>query len=129
MIVGAPKEIKNNEYRVSIVPSGVRALVEAGHRVIIQASAGEGSGISDADYLDSGAVIRPTAGDIYQEAEMIVKVKEPQLQEYNLLREGQVLFTYLHLAPAPAMTRALLERKIIGIAYETVNRTTALFHC
>ena len=121
MIIGIPKEIKNHEYRVAIVPSGVRKLVESGHRVIIQESAGEGSGISNAEYMAAGAQISPAAEEIYREAEMIVKVKEPQPQEYPLLREGQLLFTYLHLAAAPALTRALLERKIVAIAYETVQ--------
>lgn len=120
MIVGVPKEIKNNEYRVAMVPAGVRALVENGHRVIVEQSAGEGSGISDAEYTAAGAKIVP-APTVFNDAEMIVKVKEPLPQEYPLMRAGQLLFTYLHLAPAPELTRALLERKIIGIAYETVQ--------
>ena len=99
----------------------MRALVENGHRVMIQESAGEGSGISDARIIAAGAKIRPTAAEIFQDAEMIVKVKEPQPEEYSLLREGQLLFTYLHLAAAPALTRTLLEAKIVGIAYETVQ--------
>jgi alanine dehydrogenase len=121
MIVGVPKEIKNNEYRVAIVPSGVRTLVEHGHSVIVQQSAGEGAGVSDAEYLSAGATIVATAEAIFKEAEMIVKVKEPLPQEYKLLQKDQLLFTYLHLAPAPALTRALLDQKIIGIAYETVQ--------
>jgi alanine dehydrogenase len=121
MIAGVLKEIKNNEYRVAMVPSGVRSLVENGHTVIIQQSAGEGSGISDAEYQAAGAVICPSAEEVYQKAELIIKVKEPLPQEYSLLRENQILFTYLHLAPAPELTRALLDRKIIGIAYETVQ--------
>jgi alanine dehydrogenase len=121
MIVGVPREIKNNEYRVSLVPAGVRALVEKGHKVIVERSAGEGSGISDEEYLGAGAVIRESPNDIYQEAEMIIKVKEPLPQEYDLLGEGQILYTFLHLAPALELTKALLRRKVIGIAYETVQ--------
>ncbi|MDP2917362.1 MAG: alanine dehydrogenase, partial [Dehalococcoidia bacterium] len=121
MIIGVPKEIKNNEYRVALVPAGVKALAEHGHTVLIQKSAGEGSGIPDREYVTCGAEIRPTAGSVFKDAEMLVKVKEPLPPEYDLLREGQVLFTYLHLAPAPELTRALLNRKIVGIAYETVQ--------
>ncbi|MCL5734786.1 MAG: alanine dehydrogenase [Actinobacteria bacterium] len=121
MIVGVPKEVKNHEYRVAMVPAGVNNLVADGHTVIIETSAGEGSGISDAEYMLAGAQIRPTADAIYAEANMIVKVKEPLPQEYRLLREEQILFTYLHLAPAPELTQALLERRVVGIAYETVQ--------
>jgi alanine dehydrogenase len=121
MIVGVPKEIKNNEYRVAMVPAGVRALVENGHRVIIEKSAGEGSGISDEEYLRVGAEVKESAQAVFAEAEMIVKVKEPLPEEYDLLNEGQILFTYLHLAPALELTKALLRRKVIGIAYETVQ--------
>ncbi|OFW55596.1 MAG: alanine dehydrogenase [Actinobacteria bacterium RBG_16_64_13] len=121
MIVGVPKEVKNHEYRVSMVPAGVKSLVRNGHTVIVQASAGEGSGISDGEYEAAGATIGPTAEAVFAAAEMIVKVKEPLLQEYPVLREDQVLFTYLHLAPAPELTKALLGRKVIGIAYETVQ--------
>jgi len=121
MIVGVPKEVKNHEYRVAMVPAGVRSLIDDGHVVLVETSAGKGSGISDAEYVAAGAQIRPTAEAVFAEAEMVVKVKEPLLQEYPLLREGQVLFTYLHLAPAPELTMALLERKVVGIAYETVQ--------
>ncbi len=121
MIVGVPKEIKNNEYRVSVAPSGVRSLVENGHKVFVQKSAGEGAGISDAEYLAAGAGIRPVAESVFKESQMIVKVKEPLPEEYKLLQKDQVLFTYLHLAPAPELTLALLEQQIIGIAYETVQ--------
>jgi alanine dehydrogenase len=121
MIVGVPKEVKNNEYRVSMVPAGVKSLVRSGHKVIVQKSAGLGSGISDKEYVAAGAALSATADAVFAEAEMIVKVKEPLPQEYPLLREDQVLFTYLHLAPAPELTRALMERKIVGIAYETVQ--------
>jgi alanine dehydrogenase len=121
MIVGVPKEIKNNEYRVAMVPCGVRDMVENGHKIIVQKSAGEGSGISDEEYIMAGAKIKPAAEDIFKEAEMIIKVKEPLPQEYKLLQKDQLLFTYLHLAPAPELTTALLEQKIVGIAYETVQ--------
>ena len=121
MIVGVPKEIKDNEYRVALVPAGVRALVENGHRVLIERSAGEGSGISDEEYLRVGAEVKESAQAVFGEAEMIVKVKEPLPEEYDLLNEGQILFTYLHLAPALELTKALLRRKVIGIAYETVE--------
>ena len=121
MIVGVPKEVKNHEYRVAMVPAGVKSLVEDGHTVLIQAFAGEGSGVSDAEYAGAGAQIRPTAEAVYAEADMIVKVKEPLPQEYPLLRKDQILFTYLHLAPAPELTKALLDRGVVGIAYETVQ--------
>jgi alanine dehydrogenase len=121
MIVGVPKEIKDNEYRVALVPAGVRALVENGHRVLIERSAGEGSGISDEEYLRVGAEVKESAQAVFGEAEMIVKVKEPLPEEYDLLNEGQILFTYLHLAPALELTKALLRKKVIGIAYETVQ--------
>lgn len=121
MIIGVPKEIKNNEYRVAMVPSGVRDLVADGHQLMIQKSAGEGAGILDAEYAAAGADIIPSAKDIFRDAEIIIKVKEPLPPEYGLLRPGQVLFTYLHLAAAPELTRALLEQRVVGIAYETVQ--------
>jgi alanine dehydrogenase len=121
MIIGVPREIKNHEYRVAIVPAGVKAMVENGHKVIIQKSAGEGCGVSDAEYAAAGAQIKTTAEEVFKEAEMIIKVKEPLAQEYKLLRKNQLLFTYLHLAPAPDLTKAMLEQKIVGVAYETVQ--------
>ena len=120
MIVGIPKEIKPDEYRVSITPAGVHDLVGSGHKVLVENKAGEGSGILDKDYLNQGAEVVPR-DELFSKAEMIVKVKEPIAQEYSLLREGQILYTYLHLAPAPELTQALLDRKIVGIAYETVQ--------
>jgi alanine dehydrogenase len=120
MIVGIPKEIKTDEYRVSITPAGVHDLVTRGHKVLLEDHAGEGSGITNQDYLDQGAEI-VSRKDIFAQSEMIIKVKEPLPEEYGLLREGQILYTYLHLAPAPELTQALLDRKIIGIAYETVQ--------
>lgn len=120
MIVGIPKEIKIHEYRVSMTPAGVHDLVAHGHKVLVEDRAGEGSGIPNQDYLEQGAEIL-SRDEIFAQAEMIVKVKEPMPEEYPLLREGQILYTYLHLAPAPELTQALLDRKIIGIAYETVQ--------
>ena len=121
MIIGVPKEVKNREYRVSLVPAGVKSLVRDGHVVLIETGAGKGSGIADGEYVAAGATIRPTAEGVFAEADMIIKVKEPLPQEYPLLREDQLLFTYLHLAPAPELTKALLARKVVGIAYETVQ--------
>jgi alanine dehydrogenase len=121
MIVGVPKEIKNKENRVGMVIAGVRALTRAGHKVLIQTQAGVGAGISDEDYAAAGATLIGTAKEVYEKADMIVKVKEPLPEEYPLLREGQILYTYLHLAADERLTKALLERKIVGIAYETIQ--------
>jgi alanine dehydrogenase len=121
VIVGLPKEIKDNEYRVGLVPAGVRALTDAGHQVIVERGAGEGSGFENELYERAGARLLDSADEVWREAEMIVKVKEPIEPEYERMREGQVLFTYLHLAPDEAQTKALLERKVTGIAYETVT--------
>ena len=121
MIVGLPKEIKDNEYRVGLTPAGVRALTDAGHQVIVEKSAGAGSGFDDALYEKAGAQIIATADDVWAKAEMIVKVKEPIAPEYPRMREGQLLFTYLHLAPDRPLTSELLKRKVTGIAYETIT--------
>jgi len=121
MIVGVPKEIKNTENRVGMVIAGVRALTQAGHKVLVQHNAGIGAGISDEDYRKAGATIIETAKEIYDKSDMIVKVKEPLPEEYPLLREGQILYTYLHLAADERLTKALMERKIVGIAYETIQ--------
>ncbi len=121
MIIGVPKEIKNSENRVAIVPSGVKSFVQVGHKVLIQKGAGLGSGVSDEEYILSGAEIVHSNGEVFRKAEMILKVKEPLPPEYSLLQEGQILFTYLHLAPLPDLTDALLKAKIIGIAYETIQ--------
>lgn len=121
MIVGVPKEIKNNENRVAITPAGVFALVKAGHEVIIQKNAGVGSGIEDADYVNAGAKIYDKIEEIYELSDLIVKVKEPLESEYELFKEGQSLFTYLHLAPNPSLTKALLRKKVKAVAYETVQ--------
>ncbi|MBW2060338.1 MAG: alanine dehydrogenase [Deltaproteobacteria bacterium] len=121
MLIGVPKEVKNSEFRVGMVPAGVRILTEAGHQVFIEENAGKGSGITDEEYVKAGAVLLPEAAQVYDRAEMIVKVKEPLPGEYSLIREDQILFTYLHLAPAPELTRALMDCRCIGVAYETIQ--------
>ena len=122
MIIGVPKEIKTHEYRVGIVPSGVLELTRRGHRVLIEENAGKASGITNEEYERVGATITTVDG-VFNEAEMIIKVKEPQPSECSRFREGQLLYTYLHLAPDPEQTKALLDRKIIGVAYETIQLT------
>ncbi|MDP2681738.1 MAG: alanine dehydrogenase [Deltaproteobacteria bacterium] len=121
MIVGIPKEIKDKEYRVAITPAGVDVIIKAGHKVIIEKAAGAGSGITDEEYAKAGAEIAGKAHEVFERADMIVKVKEPLSQEYPLLRKGQILFTYLHLAPVPELTVALIKSGVIAIAYETVE--------
>ena len=121
MIVGLPKEVKDNEYRVGLVPAGVKALTMASHTVLVQKSAGEGSGISDQEYITAGAQIVDSAEEAWSRADMVVKVKEPIASEYGLLRENLILFTYLHLAPARELTKAMLESGVIGVAYETIT--------
>jgi alanine dehydrogenase len=121
VIIGLPKEIKDNEYRVGLTPAGVRALADAGHRVLVEKSAGEGSGFEDALYMRAGGAIVESADDVWAEGEMIVKVKEPIAPEYPRMRAGQLLFTYLHLAPDNALTEELLNRKVTGVAYETIT--------
>jgi alanine dehydrogenase len=121
-IVGCVKEVKDNEYRVGLVPGGAKALTDSGHRVLIQAGAGVGSGVIDDEYRDAGAEIVPDAGAVWAQSQIVVKVKEPVASEFGHLRPGQILFTYLHLAPLPELTRVLLDRKVTGIAYETITR-------
>jgi alanine dehydrogenase len=121
MKVGVPKEVKNHEYRVAITPAGAHELVRNGHEVFIEQGAGEGSSIPDADFVDAGAAILPTADDVWQTGDLILKVKEPVAEEYHRMRKDQVLFTYLHLAASRACTDALLESGITSIAYETVQ--------
>ncbi len=121
MIIGVPKEIKNNENRVALTPAGVEALCKAGHKVVIENNAGVGSGISDEEYTAVGAEILAAPSEVFARADMIMKVKEPQPAEYELFKDGQLLFTYLHLAPEPLLTAALLKKKVVGIAYETVQ--------
>jgi alanine dehydrogenase len=119
--VGIPREVKDNEYRVAATPEGVRELVRAGHRVAVQASAGDGSAIGDDQFAAAGAEILPDADAVFAAADMIVKVKEPQPEEYQRFREGQVLFTYLHLAADERLTRFLVDRRVASVAYETVQ--------
>jgi alanine dehydrogenase len=121
MIVGVPKELKNNESRVAITPAGVEAMRKAGHTVFIEHNAGIGSGISNEAFQKAGAEILPTAKDVFSRADMIMKVKEPLAAEYDLFKPGQILFTYLHLAPEPELTKALLAKEVTGIAYETIE--------
>ncbi|GAA1536833.1 alanine dehydrogenase [Nocardioides humi] len=121
MRVGVPKEVKNHEYRVAITPIGVHELVAHGHEVVVQAGAGEGSSIGDEDYVVAGARILPDADAVWGAAEMVLKVKEPVAEEYHRMREGQVLFTYLHLAADKPLTEELLARQVTAIAYETVQ--------
>ena len=121
MIIGVPREIKDNEARVGVTPAGVKALAEAGHHVLVETQAGAQSGFPDAEYQNAGAEIVGDAGYVWGKSEMVVKVKEPIEREYVFFREGLVLFTYLHLAPLPVLTDKLLEAKVIGIAYETVR--------
>jgi alanine dehydrogenase len=120
MIIGVPREIKDNEYRVSMTPGGVHQLVEAGHRVWVETNAGEGSSFPDDQYVAAGAEIVPTSADAWR-AEMVVKVKEPQHDEYEYLRPDLTLFTYLHLAASEQLTREMMARRLTGIAYETVE--------
>jgi alanine dehydrogenase len=122
MIIGVPKEIKDNEARVGVTPAGVKALTEAGHTVLVETLAGAQSGFEDAEYQNAGAeIVGSDAGYAWGKAEMVVKVKEPIEREYVFFREGLVLFTYLHLAPLPDLTNKLMDSKVIGIAYETVR--------
>ena len=121
MLVGVPTEVKNHEYRVGLIPPSVRELVHHGHQVVVQAGAGAGIGFTDEDYVRAGAEIVDSAEEVFAKAEMVVKVKEPQPGEYAQLREGQVLFTYLHLAPDLPQTQGLMDSGAISIAYETVT--------
>jgi alanine dehydrogenase len=121
MIIGVPKEVKNRENRVAIVPGGVKQLASAGHRVLIEQGAGEGAGIPDERYVAAGASIVPSAAEAWGKADMVIKVKEPIAQEYVYLREGLVLYTYLHLAAVPELAEQLVKKKVSAIAYETIE--------
>ncbi len=120
MIIGVPKERKADENRIAIIPGAVPVFLKAGHKVLIEQGAGKGSGIEDEEFQLSGAEIVPTVEELYERAEMIYKVKEPQPSEYDLLREGQTLFAYFHLAAEPEVTRVLMEKNVVAVAYETV---------
>src|SRR5688572_21065954 len=121
MRIGVPTEIKDNEYRVGLTPSGAQDLVAHGHTVHVQKGAGNGSGFDDKEYEVAGAKILPDADAVFNESDMIVKVKEPIEPDLKRLKDGQLLFTYLHLAPVPDLTAALLKKKIVGVAYETIT--------
>ena len=121
MKIGLPKEIKDNEYRVGLTPAGVHALTTAGHTVYVQKSAGEGSGFSDEQYIKAGGSLLDTADEVWETGDMIVKVKEPVAPEYPRMRENQLLFTYLHLAPELELTKQMLDRNVTGVAYETIT--------
>lgn len=121
MLIGVPKEIKNHEYRVGLTPSSVNELVKRGHQVLVEADAGAAIDFTDAQYVSAGAEIVASATEIFSRVEMVVKVKEPQKQECKMLREGQILYTYLHLAPDPAQTALLVKSGAICVAYETVT--------
>lgn len=121
MIIGTPREIKNNEYRVGLTPESVRELVAHGHELIVETEAGAGIGASDQLYRDAGAVIVNSPAEVFARADMIVKVKEPQAHEQAMMRPGQILFAYLHLAPDPVQTRGLMDAGVVAIAYETVT--------
>ncbi|RKL67789.1 alanine dehydrogenase [Salipaludibacillus neizhouensis] len=128
MIIGIPREIKNNENRVALTPAGVLTFTQAGHKVLLQSEAGTESGFNDDDYVNSGADIIGEAFNVWQRAEMIMKVKEPLESEYKYFKEGLILFTYLHLAAVPSLCKALIDKKVTSVAYETVeiNRTLPL---
>jgi alanine dehydrogenase len=121
MIVGVPREVKDNEYRVALTPEGARELADAGHTVVIEEGAADGSSLSEERYKRAGAQFAASADDVWREADMVLKVKEPLPEEYDRMREGQVLFTYLHLAAGKELTQELLQRKVSGVAYETVQ--------
>lgn len=121
MLIGIPKEIKDHEYRVGATPSGVRELIGAGHQVIVQKNAGAAIDFSDEQYIAAGAKILATAEEIYKKADMILKVKEPQKSECALLRKDQILFSYLHLAAEPELTKMLIKSGCVAIAFETVS--------
>src|SRR3954447_2757944 len=121
MIIGVPKEIKDHETRVGLVPSAVTALREVGHDVLVESHAGEGSSLTDREYMQAGAHIVEHAADVWSKADLVVKVKEPQPAEYAYFRPGLILFTYLHLAPLPELTDRLLDAKVNGVAYETIK--------
>ena len=121
MIIGTTKELKNHEYRVGLTPDCAAVLCAHGHQVYAETRAGEGAGFSDEDYREAGAVVVDTAAEVYEKCDMIIKVKEPEPCEYNLLREGQILFTYLHLAPNAQLAEALMKRGVRAVAYETIT--------
>src|SRR3989338_6394186 len=129
MIVGIPREIKNNEYRVAILPIGVEQLRRQGHEVVIEKDAGFGSGITDKEYQEAGATVVHTTKDVYERSGMIVKIKEPQPSESPFLRPGKFVFTYFHFAASRSLTEAMLERRIHAFAYETLQTPNGELPC
>jgi alanine dehydrogenase len=129
MVIGVPKEIKRHEYRVGLTPQDVRSYVGHGHTVVVQEDAGTGSGYSDKEYEDSGGELTGSAAEVFRRAEMIIKVKEPLEEEYGLLREGQILYTYLHLAANVPLAQALMDRKVAAVAYETIELSDHTLPC
>ena len=129
MIIGIPKEVKSDEYRVAIIPAGVEHLSSRGHTVLIQTRAGLGSGITDDDYSAAGATIVESPADIWHKAELVIKVKEPQESEYSFMRQGQILLTYFHFAAARPMADACLKAGIMAVAYETITDKTGQLPC
>jgi len=123
MIVGILKEIKVKEQRVSMTPAGVQAMCRAGHSVVVEMNAGVGSGYTDDEYISAGATVASSPEEIFGKSEMVMHVKEPQPSEYKLIRPGQIIFTYLHLAADEQLTRALIDSRCIGIAYETIENS------
>ena len=126
MKIGLPKEIKDNEYRVGLTPAGVNALVNAGHEVYVQKTAGDGSGFTDEQYTKAGGALLDTADEVWATGDMIVKGKEPIAPEYPRMRENQLLFTYLHLAPEFELTKQMMDRGVTGVAYETIDRKSVV---
>ncbi len=124
MIIGVPKEIKANENRVSLIPAGAEVLKGLGHRVLVETQAGKGSGFTDEDYTEAGAEIVDTPNDLFAQVEMVIKVKEPLAVEYDLIREGQIIFTYFHFAASEELTKAIIKSNCTAIAYETVRNTS-----
>jgi alanine dehydrogenase len=129
MIIGVPKEIKTHEYRVGMTPHSVKAYVKNGHSVLVEKGAGVGSGYEDAEYVAAGGKIISGKADLFRQAEMIVKVKEPLAEEYPLFRDGQILYTYLHLAACKELALELLKRKVTGVAYETIELADKSLPC
>src|SRR5580704_1074274 len=129
MRIGVPREIKSDEYRVSMMPVGVEVLVKAGHQVFVETAAGSASGFPDEDYAKAGAAIVPTHAEAISDVDMVIKVKEPQASEIRLFRPGQIIFTYFHFAASPELTQACLESEITAIAYETIKDKAGRLPC
>src|SRR2546427_4428525 len=121
MVIGVPKEIKNNEFRVALVPAGAETLHEEGHEVLVEAGAGQGTGIEDSEYVEAGASIVESGAEVFERSNLIVKVKEPLEEEYALLRSGQIVFTYFHFAASEDLTRAMIASGAVCVAYETIQ--------